>query len=533
MKDSDTRNEWEDAGPRGVGGWLILLIATLWLMAIFRGGVGAARLAAMRFASGAEGHAGLLTGIAEVLAAILASTAAFLLMRRNPAAPLVSKIFFFANAVYYLGLVVVALRGSSPYLADAIPTWVIPAGSLAGSIACILYLSNSQRVANTYADTARKSRSDVEELSVVPRTRARPWDGWKDDTESDEQLSMRREPTTAEVEARLLNSVRARIGERPRPQDETRPGARASDEPRHQDPPAGEHSPAAEESRPAIAEPTAVAQARPGITDQPKTPVEDLVASYAELAADLQPETPPVPHASESEEVEPEELNLLKDRITDGLIDWLRNADNSIPGTGSGIDEEKVRAKLLRQVQEICDHVWGVHVGRFATLPNTPDSGGSLATELQKWAVAQAALRLTRSLDIRAAMQVKGPFAKMAQDREYLMAIAQKNAWDEGFAWSAAVAEFEGCSGPEIACTLIQKAQRDLAEARMWAQVARLAGDPDFLKRFEEAGSKAFQESVQYWRARVIDTNGNVSRPPAASGATKDDSAAHPLGTAH
>jgi len=515
LNDPSIRDEWEDAGPRGVGGWLVLLIAILWLIAIFRGGVGAARLAAMRFASGPESHAGLLTGIAEVLAAVLASIAAFLLMRKSRAAPLLSKIFFFANAVYYLASLVLVLRGSAPYLADAVPAWVIPAVCLAGSVGCILYLSNSQRVTKTYAGNARTSSGPVEELSVVPRIRTRAWDGWKDDAESDEQLSMRGEPTTAEVEARLLSSVKARIAERPRPQDEHRSKPRITDELKPEAPSVAEASSTAAQPQPAIAESSAKAQLRPVTTGKPVSPVEDLVASYAELAADLEPEAMLMPEADEPEDAEPDELVLLKARITDGLTEWLRDAGNAFPGTSGAADEDRVRAKLLRQVHEICDHVWGVHMGRFATLPNTPDSGGSFTRELQKWAVAQAALRLTRSLDIRAAMEVKGPFEKMAQDREYLMTIAQKNAWDEGFAWSAAVAEHEGCSGPEIACTLIMRAQRDLAEARMWAQVARLAGDPDFLKRFEDAGAKTFQDSLEYWRARAIDTNGNGTHQAA------------------
>ncbi len=531
LKDSNTRSEWEEAGPAGVGGWLVVLIAILWLVAIFRGGVGAATLAALRFANGAEGHAGLITGIVEVVAAVFASTTAFLLMRRNGAGPLLGKMFFFANALYYLGLLVLALKGSAPYLADAIPAWVMPAGFMAGSVACIIYLSSSERVANTYADGGRSSTGSVDELSVVPRTRVRPWDGWKDDDDTGEQLSMRGEPTTAEVEARLLSSVKARIAERTQPQDEKRPRPRYIEEPNREESPVAEAHPAPAEVQPAIMEalpavrpvrtevPAVPAELRPARTDEIKASVANAVAR--DSAPEPQPGTPAVPEANLTEDGRREELILLKARIMDGLIDWLHGEEHSFQGTRGVADEEKIHGKLLKQVGEICDHVWGVHVGRFATLPNTPDSDGSLTKELQKWAVAQAALRLTRSLDIRAAMEAKGPFEKMAQDREYLMTIAQKNAWEEGFAWSTAVVEYEGCTGPEIACSLIVKAQRDLAEARMWAQVARLAGDPDFLNRFEEAGSKAFQESLQYWRARAGDTGQNRSGP-ASSAAAED-----------
>ncbi|HUB18621.1 MAG TPA: hypothetical protein VL990_08300, partial [Acidobacteriaceae bacterium] len=54
----------------------------------------------------------------------------------------------------------------------------------------------------------------------------------------------------------------------------------------------------------------------------------------------------------------------------------------------------------------------------------------------------------------------------------------------------------------EIACLLIVNAQRDMFEADMWAHVASLAGDPDFLNGFPNIGTRVFRDSVDYWRAQ-------------------------------
>lgn len=211
------------------------------------------------------------------------------------------------------------------------------------------------------------------------------------------------------------------------------------------------------------------------------------------------------------------EFDSLRAQITDGVIEWLASTvhnPNSHPSAhaallteaGAGGIEE-VTLKLLDQVTAICDHVWSVHTGQSPTLPNTADSGGSLAKELQKWAVAQAAFRLTRSLDIRAALEANGPFEKLARDREYLMAIVQQNSSEDAFGRKVDLAEYHGDAGPEIAYKLVLKAQRDMFEADMWAQVASLAGDPDFLARFSTAGAKTFQDSLDYWRERVEPTD--------------------------
>jgi hypothetical protein len=182
---------------------------------------------------------------------------------------------------------------------------------------------------------------------------------------------------------------------------------------------------------------------------------------------------------------------------------------------GTPEDIEKINQGLLARVDSVCDHAYLVHLGQCPTLPDTPDSHGSLSKELQKWAIASAGMKLTRCLDIRAAMEVNGPFAQMMHDREYLLAIVGKNASDDGLGGKMEVAEYVSHSGPEIAYMLIRQAGRDMFEADMWAHVAHCAGDRDFLRRFEEVGSTAAISSLQYWRGYVsrMKDNGNVLKP--------------------
>jgi hypothetical protein len=209
-----------------------------------------------------------------------------------------------------------------------------------------------------------------------------------------------------------------------------------------------------------------------------------------------------------------QELSALKAQIADGVGRWLRsnanpaasqpNADTGRLGEANGSPgTDKVRQKLLDQVNTICEQAWSVHIGESPTLPNTPDSEGSLAKEIQKWAIAQAVFRLTRSLDIRAALEVRGPFEKVAEDREYLMAVGRKNSSEDAFGRKVDVAEYESHSGPEIAYKLIVRAKRDMFEADMWARVASLAGDTEFPDRFAGGGAKVFEDSLEYWRGYV------------------------------
>jgi len=220
------------------------------------------------------------------------------------------------------------------------------------------------------------------------------------------------------------------------------------------------------------------------------------------------------PHQAEAslpmEGPNPDELDALKAQLAEAVARWLaETADGRGPrhtrlplfdDAGQPLSVEEAQLRLLDQLNTICDQVWSVYTGQAPTLPNSPDSDGSLAGELQKWAIAQAAFRLTRSLDIRAAMEAYGNFDKVAQDHEYLMAVAQKNSSEDAFGRKVEMAEYDGYAGPEIAYRLILRAQRDMFEADLWAHVADLAGDPDSRTQFAGSGSNAFQESIEYWR---------------------------------
>ncbi len=186
--------------------------------------------------------------------------------------------------------------------------------------------------------------------------------------------------------------------------------------------------------------------------------------------------------------------------------------------TGTPEDIEKINQGLLARVDSVCDHAYLVHIGQSPTLPDTPDARGSLPKELQKWAIASAGMKLTRCLDIRAAMEVNGPFAEMIRNREYLMAIVRKNASDDGLGGKMEVSDYESHSEPEIAYMLIRQAGRDMFEAEMWAHVASFAGDQDFLDRFEKVGSTLATSSLQYWRGYVsrVRENGHVPKPVSA-----------------
>jgi hypothetical protein len=223
---------------------------------------------------------------------------------------------------------------------------------------------------------------------------------------------------------------------------------------------------------------------------------------------------------------ESDEQEALKAQIGKELSGWLRSMSTEpterhkehisfLREMGTPEDIEKINQGLLARVDSVCDHAHLVHMGRCPTLPDTPDSHSSLSKELQKWAIASAGMKLTRCLDIRAAMEANGPFAKMMHDREYLLAIVGKNASDDGLGGKMEVAEYESHSGPEIAYMLIRQAGRDMFEADMWAHVAHCAGDRDFLRRFEEVGSTAAISSLQYWRGYVsrMKENGNVLKP--------------------
>jgi hypothetical protein len=223
---------------------------------------------------------------------------------------------------------------------------------------------------------------------------------------------------------------------------------------------------------------------------------------------------------------ESDEQKALKAQIGKDLSGWLRSMSTEpterhkehisfLREMGTPEDIEKISQGLLARVNSVCDHAYLVHIGECPTLPDTPDSQGSLSKELQKWAIASAGMKLTRCLDIRAAMEANGAFTEMMHDREYLLAIVGKNASDDGLGGKIEVAEYESHSGPEIAYMLIRQAGKDMFEAEMWARVAHCVGDRDFLQRFEKVGSTAAISSLQYWRGYVSRMNegGNVLKP--------------------
>jgi hypothetical protein len=227
--------------------------------------------------------------------------------------------------------------------------------------------------------------------------------------------------------------------------------------------------------------------------------------------------------------IEPEDLKALKAQIGRELSAWLRSMSNNptdrhkehisfLREMGTPEDIEKINQGLLARVNSVCDHAYRVHIGECPTLPDTPDSQGSLSNELQKRAIASAGMKLTRCLDIRAAMEVNGAFIDMVHDREYLLAIVRKNASDDGLGGKMEIAEYESHSGPEIAYMLIRQAGRDMFEADMWAHGAHSAGDCGFLERFEEVGSTAAASSLQYWRGYVgrMKEQGTVLKPVGA-----------------
>jgi hypothetical protein len=229
---------------------------------------------------------------------------------------------------------------------------------------------------------------------------------------------------------------------------------------------------------------------------EPSQPWPETVEPEPEFA-ELQPETPE------------EEFLTLKAHISEGVTEWLSLAAKNIghpaflQETSASSKPGTMEEKLLKQVTEICDHAYAVHLGQFPSLPNTVDSRGSLSQELEKWAIAQAALRLTRSLDIRAAIQANGPFEHVVEDSEYLLAVVERNSSEDSFGQKIGLADYEGHSGPEIAGMLILQAQRDMFEGELWSEVVSLAGDPDFPDRFRAAGAKAFQDSLLYWRLHL------------------------------
>jgi hypothetical protein len=278
-------------------------------------------------------------------------------------------------------------------------------------------------------------------------------------------------------------------------------------------------APEAEETEPAIEETEPMlspqaAELEPGTephTDRPQQPIFQAEEFQPEPAAQhAQPEPQPEPVAEELAPVpDLNEFLTLKAHIIDGTARWLSSPSNNMVHASFLRDArtsgelDAVQDKLLRQVSEICDRAWSIQPGQFPSLPNTAVANSSLAKELQKWSIAQAEDRLTRSFDIRAAMQINGPFENLIEDRDYLLAIVEENSSDNSIGKKLGLAEYEASSAPEIALALILQAQRDMYQAEMWAQVASLAGDSEFVHTFAQEGSTSFQASLHNWSVRL------------------------------
>jgi hypothetical protein len=381
----------------------------------------------------------------------------------------------------------VTVLRTGPVPAEFVPAWVRPAAYLVASLLGLGYLIRSRRIAKTYAydpENAKPAAISYQDEDSELLRRISRWDDLRPAQQS------------------VAEAAKAPGPELRMPQPEL-------SEPRNPEP----ESLVPQKLEPDIPEPTLN---DPPLAPQPANPQESSARTMYPP-----PKSPLNPNRAEPDT---QELSALKAQIADGVRRWLTANQPASPEghaveANGGAGTDRVTQKLLDQVNTICDQAWSVHIGESPTLPNTPDSGGSLPRETQKWAIAQAVFRLTRSLDIRAAMEVYGPFEKVAQDREYLMAVGQKNSSEDAFGRKVDVAEYEAHSAPQIAYKLIVRAQRDMFEADMWARVAGLAGDPDFLNRFAGGGAKAFEDSAEYWRgyaSRLRDERASLT--PVAAG---------------
>jgi hypothetical protein len=496
------------SAPRGIGGWLILLLLDLWIIA-------AARLASsisallvvfrgIRAPMVPAAH-GPLPAAVGVLAGVTGAVTGFLLARKNPKGPIVAKILFFLEIGYYLASLFIVLLSTAPAVTDSLPAWVKPAGYLLSSILCLGYLFGSRRVANTYSGEPEPEPPPILEAPDVSRLRVGAW----------EEFRPARQPTPCpepepdlDLEPEFANETEfrpepkidlaLRLGFKPNLEPNLESTAGLEPEPEFKLEPATQ----IRSELKFTTEPEFISEPEPRLNFKPAFKSEPEPSLNFELQQEPDPEPEPEP--------EPElDLITLKARIAAGVTQWLSSSSQTahaafLRDAGASTDPERFNRKLLDQVNAICDHAWSVHTGESPTRPHTPHTNGSITEELHKWAIAQAASKLTRCLDIRAAMEANGPFENMVEDRDYVLAIVEKNASGDGFDRRMELEKHASRSGPEIVFQLIQQAQRDMFEANLWAQVATLAGDPDFPKRFEEAGSKAFQSSSLHWQNYII-----------------------------
>ena len=483
------QTEWERPAPEGLGGWLILLLLAVWINAAAMLVAGISTFAVLfHFATAPAFLPSMDPFVASVVVAAGAfgAVAGYLLTLKKPLGPTFARILLALISGYSLLALLTTILRTGPVPVESLPAWVEPAGYFVASVLGLGYLLRSRRVAKTYAPAPEGSspaeRRDRDEVSNIVQSRFFRWEELRSAEPAASKSPQAQTPAPRTLEP---------IAPAPRTLEPIAPAPQK-----------------AEPETPPI-------QIREPLIPEPIHPLQLLTDTHRPHPQESStPEmNPPLKSTPNRIAMEPDtqELAALKGQIADGVARWLRstakppaaqaNGHGAPSGEANGsAGMDKVTQKLLDQVNTICEQAWSVHIGESPTLPNTPDSGGSLAKEIQKWAIAQAVFRLTRSLDIRAAMEVCGPFEKVAEDREYLMAVGQKNSSEDAFGRKVDVAEYESHSGPEIAYKLIVRAQRDMFEADLWARVASLAGDPDFLDRFAGGGAKVFEDSLEYWR---------------------------------
>jgi hypothetical protein len=472
--------ELEGTVPEGLGGWLLVLLLAIWLNSAAMLASGISSLAAtFHLARSAAFPAQMspVTASIAIAAGLFGAVTGYLLARKNPIAPSTARILLALTAGYYLLALLTVVFHTGPVPADFLPPWLRPGAYLIASVLGLGYLLRSRRVVRTYSPhTSEPNPSEMFHLdadSDFLRNRIFRW----------EELRSGESPATEDRQP-LASDMLARNDELPSHEAEAEKETTKSEAPESAIEEAASHNLLdAEEPNP-----------EPDIVQEPSTPEMD---------------SPLPPLQWKRADPDPRELAALKAEIAGGVARWLASRNHTVGGSNAGAaitgasngssDLEGIDQKLLDQVSMICDQAWSVHIGESPTLPNTAESEGSLPKEIQKWAIAQAVFRLTRSLDIRAAMEVYGPFEKVVEDREYLMALGQKNSSEDAFGRKVDVQEYAGNSGPEIAYKLILRAKRDMFEADLWAHVASLAGDPDFLRRFAGGGAKAYDDSLEYW----------------------------------
>jgi hypothetical protein len=190
----------------------------------------------------------------------------------------------------------------------------------------------------------------------------------------------------------------------------------------------------------------------------------------------------------------------LPKRLSDRLAEMIDHPSSKYKSYVDFLKEHpdnlrKYRTILLDQVESACRLTYSVHLSH----PERP-----LMRDCQLSALALAGMKLERSLNVRAAMELKEPL-DWERDREYLLQVVKKNEGQDGTSTGVLTASsYESASGPVIGYQLYLQAEHDWFEAEMWAYVAYYAGDSDALKWFEEAMQRAAKISVEYWQHFLV-----------------------------